>query len=83
MNTRIEELVTRAGGYVSCSYEHDGNLILSGKDDIDRFATLIIDECVNIVLKGELVEKTTEDTAYNLALLVSVRNICKELEAVL
>ena len=46
MNKRIKELAEQAGGYVSLSYEHDGKLILSGEDIVQKFAELIVAECL-------------------------------------
>ena len=51
MNERIKELAEQAGGYVSLSYEHDGELILSGEDIVEKFAELIVRECMSTVLK--------------------------------
>jgi hypothetical protein len=48
MNERIKELVNRAGGFVSLSYEHDSKLILSGADNIEKFAELIVKECAQV-----------------------------------
>ena len=45
MNERIRLLAEQAGGYVSLSYEHDGKLILSGEDIVQKFAELIVREC--------------------------------------
>jgi isopentenyl phosphate kinase len=45
MNKRIKELAEQAGGYVSLSHEHDGKLILSGEDIVQKFAELIVREC--------------------------------------
>ena len=47
MNERIRELAEQAGGYVSLSYEHDGKLILSGEDIVEKFAELIVRECMS------------------------------------
>jgi len=44
MNERIKQLAEQAGAITSLSYEHDGLLILSGEDRIDKFAELIIQE---------------------------------------
>ena len=41
MNERDKELAKQAGGYVSLSYEHEGKLILSGEDIVQKFADLI------------------------------------------
>ena len=41
MNERDKELAVQAGGYVSLSHEHDGKLILSGEDIVQKFADLI------------------------------------------
>lgn len=45
MKERIKELAEQAGGYVSLSHEHDGKLILSGEDIVQKFAELIVREC--------------------------------------
>jgi isopentenyl phosphate kinase len=45
MNERIRLLAEQAGGYVSLSHEHDGKLILSGEDIVQKFAELIVKEC--------------------------------------
>ena len=45
MNERIKQLAEQAGGYVSLSHEHDGKLILSGEDMVQKFAELIVREC--------------------------------------
>ena len=45
MNERIKQLAEQAGGYVSLSHEHDGKLILSGEDIVQKFAELIVREC--------------------------------------
>jgi len=49
MNERIIELAKKAGAYVSLSYEHENELILSGADDIKKFAELIVKECVDVI----------------------------------
>ena len=48
MNERIKKLAEQAGGYVSLSHEHDGKLILSGEDIVQKFAELIVRECSNV-----------------------------------
>ncbi len=60
MNKRIEELAKQAGGYVSLSHEHDSKLILSGEDIVQKFAKLIVQECVDILDK-EVYLATRED----------------------
>jgi hypothetical protein len=52
-NGRIKELAEQAGGYVSLSHEHDGKLILSGEDIVQKFAELIVRECASIAGKAE------------------------------
>ena len=51
MNERIKQLAEQAGGYVSLSHEHDGKLILSGEDIVQKFAELIVRECMSITNK--------------------------------
>lgn len=49
MNERIRLLAEQAGGYVSLSHEHDGKLILSGEDIVQKFAELIVRECSKVI----------------------------------
>ena len=53
MNERIRQLAEQAGGYVSLSYDYDGKLILSGEDNIQKFAELIVQECAKIADTAE------------------------------
>jgi hypothetical protein len=65
MNNKIEQLVGKAGGYISHSYEHDGCLTLSGDAVIERFAASIIKECTSVLEdeiehEQELINESTE-----------------------
>jgi hypothetical protein len=60
MNERIRLLAEQAGGYVSLSHEHDGKLILSGEDIVQKFAELIVRECIS-ALDKEVYIATRED----------------------
>jgi hypothetical protein len=60
MNERIKQLAEQAGGYVSLSHEHDGKLILSGEVIVQKFAELIVRECIS-ALDKEVYIATRED----------------------
>ena len=68
MNKRIKELAEQAGGYVSLSYEHDGKLILSGEDIVQKFAELIVAECLEACSRANeirhFVPPTQEQVVY-------------------
>ena len=50
MNSKIKDIVEKAGGYVSLSYEHDGQMILSSEATIDTFVELIKQELYNTIV---------------------------------
>lgn len=53
MNKQIKELAKEAGGYVSLSHEHNGKLILSGEDIVQKFAELIVRDVVEQIITRE------------------------------
>ena len=51
MNTRIQELLVELKKTVST---HRGAEVLIGHDEIEKFAELIVQECVNVLHDNEL-----------------------------
>jgi hypothetical protein len=56
MNERIQDLIKQSGGHWNrdLTMDHHGNFITSHsvkfqKDDIEKFAELIVQECINAV----------------------------------
>jgi hypothetical protein len=68
MNERIKELAIQAGGYVSLAYEHDGKLILSGEDIVQKFAELIVKECAKVCLNPNHWHEDAAGETYNRAI---------------
>jgi hypothetical protein len=62
MNERIKLLAEQAGGYVSLSYDHDGKLILSGEDNVQKFAELIVLECEKVVKNPKWYSESPSDS---------------------
>jgi hypothetical protein len=72
MNKKIRELAEQAGAKDDGDYWGDEYFTLKGEEDIEKFAQLIILECVNACLKA-----TNEDSPVHLVSIAYADNVKK------